>query len=101
MGVVGIAGPWGDSEKWKQRHKKSRKKVEGNTEKTPEEGGDEDEGDEGKLISPRTGISTLPTYFVFTPYHLASLVNPKNLKTLEVIGEMGNSLSACLCQFHQ
>ena len=34
--LLALQGPEGDSEKWKQKHKKFRKEVEGNTERTPE-----------------------------------------------------------------
>ena len=34
--LLALQGPEGDSEKWKQKHRKSRKEVEGNTERTPE-----------------------------------------------------------------
>ncbi|KAF9647966.1 calcium-translocating P-type ATPase [Thelephora ganbajun] len=36
---------------------------------------------------------TDPTPFVFKPYHLASLVNPKNLKALEVMGGISGLLT--------
>jgi len=87
---VGSVSDIGDSDKRKQKQKKSRRKVKGNAERTPEEGGDddEDEDDEGKPIElDLTQDENIdPTPFGFKPYHLASLVDPKNLETLETMG---------------
>ena len=87
---VGSVSDIGDSDKRKQKHKKTRKKGKGNAERTPEEGGDndDDEDDEGKPVELdlTQDESIDPTPFAFKPYHLASLVDPKNLETLEAMG---------------
>ena len=86
---VGSVSDIGDSEKRKQKQKGSKKKVKGSAERTPEEGGDDDdEDDEGKPIElDLTQDENIdPTPFAFKPYHLASLVDPKNLETLESMG---------------
>ena len=94
---VGSVSDIGDSEKRKQKHKKSRRKGKGSAERTPEEGGndEEDEDDEGKPIElDLTQDENIdPTPFAFKPYHLASLVDPKNLETLETMGGIDGLLT--------
>ena len=84
---VGPISNIGDSDKRKQKQK-SGKKAKGNAERTPEEGDDDDEDDEGKPteLDLTQDKNIDPTPFAFKPYRLASLVNPKNLETLEAMG---------------
>jgi len=69
-----------------QKHKKARKKVKGKTEGTPEEDGDDNDEDKGLELDLTQDEHIDPTPFAFKPYHLASLVDPKNLETLETMG---------------
>jgi len=92
---VGSVSDIGDPEKRKQKQKKSRKKVKGNAERTPEEGGDDDDDDEGKPMElDLTQDEHIdPTPFAFKPYHLAALVDPKNLESLEGMGGINGLLA--------
>jgi len=66
-----------------QKHKKARGKVKGNTEGTPNEGAIMMKAREWKLISLKTSTQTpLPSHSNLT----TSLVDPKNLETLEAMG---------------
>ena len=92
---VGSASDIGDSEKRRQKHKKSRKKGKGNAERTPEEGGDDEEDEEDKqMVLDLTQDEHIdPTPFSFKPYHLAALVDPKSLESLEAMGGIDGLLA--------
>jgi len=64
----------------------ARKKVKGNTEETPEEEGKGDDEDKILHLNLTQDEHIDPTSFAFKPYHIASLVDPKNLETLESMG---------------
>ena len=66
-----------------QKHRRVRKKVKGNDEETPEEEGEGN--DEMMELDLAQDEHIDPTPFAFKPYHLASLVDPKNLETLETM----------------
>jgi len=95
---VGSSSDLGDSEKRKQKHKRQKKKVKGDAEGTPEqEGGDGGEGDDDDDVQMELDLTQDehidPTPFAFKPYHLASLVDPKNLETLEAMGGINGLLA--------
>jgi Ca2+-transporting ATPase len=81
---VGSSSDIGDPGERKQKHKKARK-VKGTAEGTTveEEGEEEDKQMELDLTQDE---NIDPTPFTFKPYHLASLVDPKSLETLEAMG---------------
>jgi len=83
---VGSVSDIGDPERRLQKHKKARKKVKGNTEETPEEEGEGDDEDKILHLDLTQDEHIDPTPFAFKPYHIASLVDPKNLETLESMG---------------
>jgi hypothetical protein len=81
-------GPSPDTGEFKTRipaHPKPRKKVGSGDQGLAEGGDNKDDGD--KTIQPDLAQDTHidPTPFSFRPFHLASLVDPKNLKVLETI----------------
>jgi Ca2+-transporting ATPase len=80
---VGSTSDIGDPGERRRKHKKARKVK--CTEKTPvvEEGEEEDKQMELDLTQDE---NIDPTPFAFKPYHLASLVDPKSLETLEAMG---------------
>jgi len=69
------------------KHKNSRK-VNTSVERTPddEDGGDDDGDDKQMELDLAQDEHIDPTPFAFKPYHLASLVDSKNLETLESMG---------------
>jgi len=81
----------GDPEKRMQKHKKTGTRVKGNIEGTPEEGDGNDE-DKGLELDLTQDENIDPTPFAFKPYHLAFLVNPKNLEALETMGRTNGLL---------
>ena len=83
---VGSVSDISDPERRLQKHKKTRKKVKGNTEETLEEEGEGDEEDKILHLDLTQDEHIDPTPFAFKPYHIASLVDPKNLETLKSIG---------------
>ena len=90
---VGSSSDIGDPEKRMQKHKKARKKAKGKTEGTPEEEGDDNDEDKGLELDLTQDENIDPTPFAFKPFHLASLVDPKNLETLETIGGINGLLT--------
>ena len=76
----------GDNEERIDKRERVRKRVEGNTEETPEEGEGDDGDERMELMELVQDVHIDPTPFAFKPYHLASLVDPKNFRALDAIG---------------
>ena len=81
---VGSVLDIGNPERQRQKHEKARKKVKGSTEETPKEEGEGDDEDKILHLNLTQDEHIDPTPFAFKPYHIASLVDPKNLETLQV-----------------
>ena len=70
----------------------SRMKVKGGAEMVPEGEGDDDEDKDIELdLTQDEHID--PTPFAFKPYHLASLIDPRSLESLEAIGGINGLLA--------
>ena len=82
---VGSVSDIGDHEKRMQKNR-GKKKVKDNAEGTPEKEGDDDEEEKAIELDLTQDEHIDPTPFTFKPFHLASLVDPKNLETLESMG---------------
>ena len=87
---VGPAPDVCQSEKWKHKHEKVGKEIESNAERIPGDGNDEDKQTKLDL---RQDEHTDPFLFAFEPHHLASLVDPKDLESLEAMGGIGGLLA--------
>ena len=75
-------------------HRRTRKKAKGDIEGTPEEGGDDDDDDDKQMELDLTQDENInPTPFTFKPFHLTSLVKPKNLESLEGMGGINGLLA--------
>ena len=83
---VGSVSDIGDHEKRMQNHKKARKKAKGSTDGTPEGEGEDNDEDKAMELDLTQDEHIDPAPFAFKPYHLASLVDPKNLDALEAMG---------------
>ena len=86
---VGSSTDIGDFEERIQKHEDGRRKVGGDNHDTAEEGEDEDgdgNGENSMGIDLTRDSHIDPTPFAFRPFHLASLVDPKNLDALEAMG---------------
>ena len=83
----------GDSAEREQKHKKTGR-VEDDGGRTPEEV-DDNNDDKGKRmefdLTQDEQIDPIP--FAFRPFHLASLVDPKNLESLEAMGGVNGLLA--------
>ena len=91
---VGSTSDIGDSEKRNPKPRRTRKKVKGDAEGTPEEGGDDDDDEDKQMELDLTQDENIdPTPFAFKPFHLASLVDPKNLESLEGMGGINGLLA--------
>lgn len=77
----------GEFETRMRDHQKKRRKTGSGAEETAEEGGeDKHDGDKEIHLDLAQDAHIDPAPFTFRPYHLASLVDPKNLSALEAMG---------------
>lgn len=84
---VGSTSDIGEFEGRMPDHQKPGKKVESGPQGTAEEGGDDkDDADKAIHLDLAQDTNIDPAPFAFRPYHLASLVDPKNLDVLEAMG---------------
>ena len=91
---VGSASDIGDSEKLSPKHRRTRKKAKGNAEGAPEEGDNDGDGEDKQTKLDLTQDEHIdPTPFAFQPFHLTSLVDPKNLESLEAMGGINGLLA--------
>ena len=91
---VGSASDIGDSEKRNPKHRKTRKKTKGDAEGAAEEGDNEDDNEDKQMELDLTQDEHIdPAPFAFRPFHLASLVDPKNLESLEAMGGINGLLA--------
>ena len=90
---VGSVSDVGDPEKRKHKNKKARKKVKGNADGSPKEEGEDEDEDKALELDLTQDEHIDPTPFASRPYHLASLVDPKNLDLLEGMGGIKGLLS--------
>ena len=81
---VGSTSDIGEFEMRMQDHQEPKKKTGNGPQGTAEEGGDDNDDEDRPIHLDLAQDSQIdPTPFKFRPYHLASLVDPKNLDALE------------------
>jgi P-type Ca2+ transporter type 2C len=84
---VGSTSDIGEFEHRMRDHQKPRKKAGSSDRAVGEEGGDDkDDGDKTIHLDLAQDTHIDPTPFTFRPYHLAFLVDPKNLDVLQTMG---------------